>query len=202
MRSSLFKRWRICVLLALCSCFILSGCRCDASKVSPEIIRSCGSATFSISEEDYETAANGTILIYEKEKDVLGVKIILFVNVDARDWGGVAFYLPVGCTLDGIVCSFLPTDTTERRDLPVELLTTESIDNEYCIAIEVGRNRNFQPLGGGTSTLIIDASYVCINEKDISALKFAIECGASQKNGNVIWGVEFDDVLVDINKAD
>lgn len=199
MKHSYLKKLRLtCSLLALCSCLVLSGCRYDNLDEHAEIIKSCGNEVFSISSGDSGTVANGTILIYEKGKDLLGIKIMLFVSVGAEDWGGVAFYLPIGCTLDNIVYDYPHNENSAKGELPVEMWETESDHEEFCLAIEIGRSRVFQPTGGD-GTFIMDASYRCDSTKDMSALKFAVECGASQKNGNIIWGIEHCDILVDID---
>ena len=197
--SYLKKLLFACILLPLFSCLVFSGCRNDNSDANAEIIKSCGNEVFSISSENSGTAANGTILIYEKEKDLLGIKIMLFVSVGAADWGGVAFYLPNGCNLDNIVYDYPHNENSGRGELPVEVWATESDHEEFCTAIEIGRSRAFQPTGGGDGALIIDASYRCDSTKDMRVLKFAAECGVSQKNGNIIWGIEHCDILVDID---
>ena len=101
--------------------------------------------------------------------------------------------------MDNIVYDYPHNENSGRGELPVEVWATESDHEEFCTAIEIGRSRAFQPTGGGDGALIIDASYRCDSTKDMRVLKFAAECGVSQKNGNIIWGIEHCDILVDID---
>ncbi len=191
----------VCVLLLLCHCLVLSGCTQDGPETHAEMTRSCGSSRFRVAAENLGTTAEGTILVYEKEEDVLGIKAVLSAAVGAEDYGGVEFYLPVGCSLDDILYAYPEMDEPRESDLPIEVWETASDHVEFCSVIEIGRARDLNATGGGTAVLVINASYECEDEDAVRALKFAVGCGASQEDGHVIWGAEHSEILVEIERA-
>lgn len=191
----------VCALLLLCHCLVLSGCTQDGPETHAEMTRSCGSSSFWVAAEDLGTTAEGTILVYEKEDDVLGIKAVLSATVGAEDWGGVEFYLPAGCSLDNILYAYPEMDDPGEHDLPVEVWETASDHVEFSSVIEVGRARDLNAAGGGAAVLVIDASYECEDEDAVRALKFAAGCGAGQEDGYVVWGVEHSEILVEIEQA-
>lgn len=187
-------------LYILCSFFVLSGCTQDTLAENTKILQICGNSNFSILSGNTGTEATGTILVYDREEGMLGVRIISSINVGVEDWGGVAFYLPAGCSLGDIMCTYPETNESIENNSPIEVWYSGSDDGEFDTVIEIGRSRDFKSTGGGSGTVVIDASYVCGNEqKNIaSSLKFSVECGARLENGNIIWGDEHNEILVAI----
>ena len=196
------KRKRMLLLSALVLACALCLCACSRSApaVSGAASPLSGSGSFRVNAEELETSADGTILIYEKEKDVLGIRIVSSVSVGPEDWGGVAFYLPPGCSLDNVLCTYPGDGEAEAGDDPVVLWTTVSENVKYSTAIEIGRSRSQISRGGGSGTVVIEASYPCgSGEKaELSALRFGIECGGEIRNGNVVWGVDHDEIPVSL----
>ena len=176
----------------------------DHSESREIMIQPCGFNSFCVSLEELGTTAKGTVFVYEKGQDVLGIRIVSFVDIGSDDWGGIAFFLPAGCVLDDIMCTYPETGEQTHRDSSVTWWSSESDNSEYHLAVEIGRNRYFNPSGGGNGTVIIDASFACGNKNNsvVSPLKFAVECGASVENGYVIWGAEHDNIVVDIKIPD
>ena len=64
--------------------------------------------------------------------------------------------------------------------------------------IEIGRSRGATSGGGGTGTVTIEASYPRESSDPLSSLAFAVECGAEEKDGYVIMGVEYSEIIVEI----
>lgn len=197
------KRLLFVCFLAL-SIVLFVGCESNDPETQAKIIQPCGHGNFYVSSEDLGTTAKGTILVYEKGQDVLGIRIVSFIDIGSDDWGGIAFFLPAGCVLDSIMCTYPETGEQTRQDSSVTWWSSESDNGEYHLAVEIGRNRYYKPSGGGRGTVIVDASFA-YGEKsnnEVISLKFSVECGASVENGYVIWGVEHENILVDIRKPD
>ena len=196
------KRKQMLLLLALILACALCLCACSRSApaVSLGVSTLCGSGSFRVAAEELETSADGTILVYEKEQDVLGIRIISSVSVGPEDWGGVAFYLPLGCSLDNVLCTYPGNGESEAGDSQVVLWTTASDNEKYTTAIEIGRNRSQEARGGGSGTVVIEASYPCgpAEKTELSSLRFGIECGAEIRNGYVIWGMGHDEIPVSL----
>jgi len=197
------KRKRCMLLLSVLvlSCALcLCACSPSAPETSGGVSALSGSGSFRVAAEELETSADGAILVYEKERDVLGIRIVSSVSVGPSDWGGVAFYLPLGCSLDNVLCTYPGNGEADAGDQPVELWTTAGENVRYATAIEIGRSHSQVSRGGGSGTVVIEASYPCApaERTELSALRFGIECGAEIRNGNVIWGVEHDEIPVSL----
>ncbi|MCT4687112.1 hypothetical protein [Vallitalea sp.] len=191
----------IICLYIMCSFIFFSGCRNGDADFSnnTNFSQLYGNSDFSVVLDESETSANGSILIYEKEQNILGIKIVALVSIDATDWGGIAFQIPNGCYLDDMLCTY-PDDleTINNVDL-IDFWVTGNEDVEYGSAIEIGRSRNQEQSEGGDGTVVIDFSYPYDDINTINELKFGIECGASYENGNIIWGIGYDEIVVEIN---
>lgn len=198
------KKLSMFVCFLLFSIFLFVGCESSDPEAQAKIIQPCGHGNFCVYSEDLGTSAKGSILVYEKGQDVLAIKIVSFVDIGSDDWGGIAFFLPVGCALDEIICTYPETGEQVYQNSPVTWWSSESDNGEYHLAVEIGRNRYFNPSGGGNGIVIIDASFACdgISSDNVSPLKFAVECGVNFEKGNVIWGAEHESILIDIRRPD
>lgn len=206
MRLYGLKKYGIFIcLIFVYGLFVFDGCTHDSSKEHVNnIIELCGNEDFNISTGNLGTSAKGTVLVYEKEKNVFSIRIVSFISIGSKDFGGVAFYLPVGCVLDDILCTYPENAKKIDRDSQVELWSTASENVQFCTTIEIGRSRSYKPTGGGNGTVLIDATFICDKEskKTVNALKFGVECGADFENGNVLMGIAGEEILVDIKRVD
>ncbi|MBR5701500.1 MAG: M56 family metallopeptidase, partial [Oscillospiraceae bacterium] len=155
-----------------------------------------GTGRFDVSADEYGTVAKGTIEVYEKNSETLGVRILADLTIGPEDWGGVAFYLSAGCRLESVSCSYPEKDGAAAEDPPVNVWTTEAENEKYTTMIEIGRDRSRNNSGGGTGTVVIEASCPWDGSAPIRSLAFGIECGAEEKDGYGIMGVEHREIVV------
>lgn len=163
-----------------------------------ELIDSLGYSRFDVKADKYHTTASGTIEIFAKEQGVLGIRILADLTIGPEDWGGVAFYLPAGCGLESVSCTYPETDGAAAEDPPVNVWTTAAENEEYTTMIEIGRDRSKKYSGGGTGTVVIEVSCPWDSSDPIHSLTFGVECGAEEKNGYMIMGVEHSEIAVEI----
>ncbi len=156
------------------------------------------SGRFTVSADKCETWASGTIQVFEKEQSLLSVRILAELQIGPEDFGGVAFYLPAGCVLENVSCTYPEIGGAAGSDPPVNVWTTEGENEKYTTAIEIGRSRDEIPGGGGTGTVIIEASYPRDSGDPIRSMAFGVECGAEEKDGYVIMGIEHSEIVVEI----
>lgn len=164
----------------------------------PDDGRIAGSAQFEVKADERKTSAKGTIEVFEKEHGFLGIRIQADLEIGPNDFGGVAFYLPAGCALEDVSCTYPETDGEAGSDPPVNVWSTASDLEKYTAMIEIGRSRGATPGGGGTGMVTIEASYPRESSDPVSSLAFAVECGAEEKDGYVIMGVEYSEIIVEI----
>lgn len=191
----------ILCLYILCSSVFFSGCKEDASIVDADkdISQVYGSGDFTVGMDEVETSAKGSIITYEKDENVLGIKIVAFIHVDSEDWGGVAFQIPKGCKLEELLNTYPNSMDSEDKDHDVNIWTTGSDGSDYSVAIEIGRSRSRENTGGGEGTVVIDLSYSYDDINDVNELPFGIECGASDEDGSVVWGKAHEEIVVEVN---
>lgn len=187
----------LCLLL-LCSFIPFGGCEHEAAAKQPEILSGLGSGRFDVRTGDPGTAAVGSIQLYAKGGNELGIRIMADVTIDPEDLGGVAFSLPAGCRLDQVTCTY-PEEGDGLDDPPVNIWSTASENEKYTVMIEIGRNRSGNtPSGGGTGTVFIEASRPLPGTPD--PLLFGVECGADTKDGNVIMGLAWSEIPVSLSR--
>ena len=161
-----------------------------------------GTGRFDVSADEYGTAANGTIEVYEVDRETLGIRILADLTIGPEDWGGVAFSLPAGCSLESVTCTYPETGGTAAEDPPVNVWTTANDNEKYTTLIEIGRDRSRIPSGGGTGAMVIEAVCPRDSKDPQRTLEFGVECGAEEKNGIVIMGVSWSEIIVDIGSAE
>lgn len=195
------KKMLIIILSLVLILFLFSGCRNDDADFvnNTDFSQLYGNSDFCVLLDESETSVKGSILIYEKGQKLLGIKIVAFVSIDSTDWGGIAFQIPNGCYLDDMLSTY-PDDLETINNVDVvDFWVTGSEDIKYGSVIEIGRFRNYEQSGGGNGTVVIDFSYPYDDINTISELSFGVECGASYENGNIIWGIGYDEIVVEVN---
>ncbi len=181
----------------------LSACSGGAAKKGEEILKTCGYSPFEVSTDSVGTGAQGTIILYEKDKDLLGIRIVSTVRVAPKDWGGVAFYLPKGSNLEHVLCTYPENGEVQEPD-PVAVWKSENSHGDFNLMLEIDRHHDRKARGGGKGTVVIEAT--CRNETEgsdgPSSLKFAVDCGASFKKGQSIMGLAHREIVVDIKRTE
>ena len=163
-----------------------------------DAIGTLGASQFNISSDEFGTAAKGTIVVYAKSKDTMGVRIMGDLQIGPEDWGGIAFSLPAGCRLESVSCTYPETDGKAADDSPVNVWTTAAENEEYTTLIEIGRDRSRNISGGGTGTVVIEASCPWNSRDPVRSPTFGVDCGAEERDGSVIMGVEYREIVVEI----
>lgn len=194
------------LLFGLCLSLLslsLSACSGGAAKKGEEILKTCGYSPFEVSADSVGTDAQGTIILYEKDKDLLGIRIVSTVRVAPKDWGGVAFYLPKGSNLEHVLCTYPENGEVQEHD-PVAVWKSENSHGDFNVMLEIDRHHDRKARGGGKGTVVIEAT--CRNETegsdDPSSLKFAVDCGASFEKGPSIMGLAHREIVVDIKRTE
>ena len=194
------QKCRFLLLSAFVLCWSVLFCGCDR-KEEKEIVRDLGAAWFQVSADELGTAANGVIEVCVKEKNVLGVRILAEVQIGPADFGGVAFSLPNGCRLERVACTWPESNDAPGYDQPVNVLTTAGDSEKYTTVVEIGRRRDKIPIGGGTGTVVIEASVPWNGSDRTTALSFGADCGAMERNGYVIMGIDHREIIVELKSA-
>ena len=176
------------------------GCARRASEPQAVVTPLLGSGSFRVEAEELGTRAEGSVLVYEKERGVLGIRLAAQITVGPEDWGGAAFSFPAGCRLENVLCSY-PEDGTGAEP-PVNVWTTAGENEKYTIVVEIARSREQEPTGGGAGTVVIDVSFPCGKPDPPDRLDFAVECGGRVKNGSVCWGEAYGEITVEIRKKE
>ena len=204
--NHIFLRLKRLLLLGLLLSLLslsLSACSGGAEKKGEQILQTCGYSPFEVSADSLGTSAQGTIILYEKDKDLLGIRIVSTVCVDPKDWGGVAFYLPIGSTLEHVLCTYPENGEVQELD-PVTVWKSENSHGDFNLMLEIDRHHDQKARGGGKGTVVIEAA--CRNETEGSdfpaSLKFAVDCGASFEKGQSIMGLAHREIVVDIKRTE
>lgn len=204
--NHIFLRLKRLLLFGLCLSLLslsLSACSGEAERKGEEILKTCGYSPFEVSADSVGTSAQGTIILYEKDKDLLGIRIVSTVCIDPKDWGGVAFYLPIGSTLEHVLCTYPENGEVQELD-PVAVWKSDNSQGDFNVMLEIDRHHDQKARGGGKGTVVIEAA--CRNETEGSdfpaSLKFAVDCGASFEKGQSIMGLAHREIVVDIKRTE
>ena len=195
------KKFVLYICLSICIC-LLYGCKdAEEKKASDKewnFSELLGKQDFSVDAKELGTAAKGTVICYERNPNVIELRLISFVSIGPEDWGGVAFYFPPGCELVDVLCTF-PNHIEKFDNVSYfEIWNTGNTDGRYTLGVEVGRSHEYIPVGGGNGIIIIDALFHGDLDKG-KELRFAVECGATYEDGTIIWGIDDDEVVVEIS---
>ncbi|MBB3113676.1 hypothetical protein FHS18_005789 [Paenibacillus phyllosphaerae] len=152
-------------------------------------VRSAGFAVHAAS-TDLITSAQGTIFVRGDEEVPSHVRIVAMIEIDSRDWGGVAFSIPREWEIATIDSSY-PENKPEADPADyVATRSTASEDYERDKWIEVGRER-YHSSGGGVGTIIIDL--VPDPDADLAQAlgEIAVEVGSAEKDGVKFLGTDY-----------
>lgn len=185
----------ICLLILLNACGNSNSISKKDIVVNDNIIHTKG---FDVSSDSSEmnTSAKGTVYIKGSEKIPEKVQIVVLIEIDPNDWGGVVFYVPDGWSVSGITSSY---PENEIQTIPMDYVatwTTADMKSEWKTMIEVGRDRSYIPTGGGTGTVVIDL----IPNKNVmqrpETFTTMVSVGSDERDGVKIVGT--DSITVEI----
>ncbi|EHQ35229.1 hypothetical protein [Methanoplanus limicola] len=155
---------------------------------------------FSVNSESagINTSAKGTVFIRGSEGVPENVQIVAGVEIDPGDWGGVAFYIPDGWHISGITSSFPENKSGAMPpEYYVSAWTTAGTGYNWSTMVEVGRDRTFTPVGGGTGTVLIDLVPVENSESvNAKAPGILVSVGSDEKDGINICGTDSIEIPV------
>lgn len=106
--------------------------------------------------EDVNTDINGTVFVYKSDKRNFRARIIANFNIDSNDWGGIAFYFPEGILVTDIDCSYPQEIPLKERTHNDYINVGYSDESQYHTRVEIARNLNKIPSGGGSGTVLLD----------------------------------------------
>lgn len=192
------RRLVLICLFFLCWSAVLVGC---GRKPETETVIGLGAAWFEVRADELGTAANGVVEICAKEKNALGIRILAELQIGPADFGGVAFSLPAGCRLEQVSCAWTDAKGTAGADPPVNVWTADSDREAFATAVEIARSHDKHPNGGGSGTVVLEASFPWNGSEPPAVLTFAAECGAEEKNGSAFMGVDCREIVVEIKPA-
>ena len=147
---------------------------------------------------DVNTSAKGTIFVKGAGEVPENVQIVALIAIDPDDWGGVAFDIPAGWQISGIISSYPENDSIATPTDYVSTWTTADPDYEWNSRIEVGRDRGFTQTKGGTGTVMIELVPVdTAIRPDTAGILIAV--GSDEKNGVKIYGTDYIEISLSLN---
>ncbi|MBO8172474.1 MAG: hypothetical protein H0Z33_11325 [Bacillaceae bacterium] len=145
---------------------------------------------------DLNTSVNGKVFIRGEEGIPEHVQIVASVEIDPKDWGGVAFYIPDHWYISNVTSSYPENEMQSKAADFVSIWTSDDKKYEWNAMIEVGRDRRYIPTGGGTGTVIIDI----VPDQDINlqseTFSIKAEVGSEDKDGIKIFGPDSIEVPI------
>ncbi|HWQ70943.1 MAG TPA: hypothetical protein VN370_01350 [Desulfitobacteriaceae bacterium] len=190
----------LAILIVIVIAIVLSGCHqnnnpTDKTPVNKNIIQV---KDFSVNSDSTKlnTSAKGTIFITGTEGIPEHVKIVVRIEIDPDDWGGVAFYIPKKWNIFNIISSY---PEKKAQAIPADYVSTwytASERYEYYTFIEIGRNHTYKPTGGGTGTVVIDLVSDKNAVEQLETFKIVIAVGSDEKEGVKI--LETDSTSIEI----
>ncbi|WP_139192876.1 hypothetical protein [Anaerobacillus arseniciselenatis] len=146
---------------------------------------------------ELETSARGTVFLSGEKGEVPELaQIVVFVEVDPDDWGGVVIHLSDQWNITSITSSF-PND---NNNSPSVWTTADTPDHGWNKFIEIGRDRTrYSPTGGGKGTVIIELE---INKDTLSTsdvLRMGVAVGSKEKDGVRIANPDSKDIGIPIS---
>lgn len=143
-----------------------------------------------------KTSVEGTLFVSGGEERAEHVQVVARIEVDAKDWGGVAFYIPNNWYISNITSSYPENRTGSNPTDYVSTWTTSGEESPWRAMVEVGRNRSYEPTGGGTGIIVID---LIPDKKATTQSTLGIEVGSNEEDGKKIMGTDSIEVPISIN---
>ncbi|MBP2132494.1 hypothetical protein J2128_000415 [Methanomicrobium sp. W14] len=150
--------------------------------VNHDVIRSAG---FSVNSGSIgqNTSAAGTVFVCGPGETAENIRIAARVEVDPGDWGGVAFYVPAGWKVSGVLSSYPEGDDRSRPSDYAATWTTTDEKSEWSSWVEIGRIRGGLPAAGGNGTVVIDLVPDKASARNISEPAIMVGAGSEEKDG-------------------
>lgn len=152
----------------------------------------------SSSAENQKSFANGSIFVEENRGLIKRIQIVAWVEIDASDWGGIAFYIPDNWHISKVNSSFPGEKGQSMLDDYVTIWNTVDTHSKWHKMIEVGRSRNYKPTGGGAGTVVIDI-YPDTKIKSLHEMQIGVEIGSKEENGKKIMGTNYIEVPLSLD---
>lgn len=165
----------------------------NASKiitVNKDVAQTIGFSVHSDS-TDLNTSARGTIFLRGTGEIPENMRIVSRIVVDPEDWGGVAFLIPAGWRISGIMSSYPENDTPETSADYVTTFTTADPDSEWSARVEIGRDYGYLSTGGGAGTVVIDLVPDRSAIHSSGTFNITVEVGSDEKDGVKICGTDW-----------
>ncbi len=176
------------ILLMINIVLLLVGCNNSGinneavdTMVNESIVQTSG---FSISSDSTEmnTSAKGTVFVKGVDGIVQHIQIIAWIEIDPNDWGGISFYVPDNWHISSIISSYPENEPQKKPEDYISIFTTADSKYKLNKMIEIGKNRDYVPTGGGIGTVAIDL--ILKDGKDKSeTFNIVIGVGSDEKDG-------------------
>jgi len=161
--------------------------------VNENIIKISG---FEVGSESTEvnTSAKGTIFVGGSDGSIDNVQIVALIEIDPNDWGGVGFYIPDGWNVSNIISSY-PEELNQADSADyVAIWSTADRELDWMTMVEVGRDRSYRAMGGGTGTVVIEL----LPEEQLETFNIMVGVGSAEKDGIRIVHPDFVEISVSI----
>ncbi|WP_041613455.1 hypothetical protein [Paenibacillus sp. JDR-2] len=126
------------------------------------------------------TSAKGTVFVKETSKKLQTIQIVALIEIDPKDWGGVAFYVPKDWMIAKIESSYTENQTAISPDNYASTWTNSDKNAYWHSWIEFGRDRRYETGQGGTGIVKIEL----VSNKKLNTFELTVEAG-SAVHGNV-----------------
>ncbi|MBD3919248.1 hypothetical protein H8B09_10830 [Paenibacillus sp. PR3] len=181
------------IALIICSVYLVIQLVSKEDQQSQALISNVNyinSTGFSIRSDstNLDTIAKGTIFAEGKEGVADRISIIATIDVDPNDWGGVAFYIPTHWSIVNITSSYPDNKPLMNPSDKASIWTTADTKSEWQAWVEVGRERSYQPTGGGHGTVVIELVYDGHDKSIPNSIDFAVEVGSKTEDGVRMMG--------------
>jgi len=150
----------LAVMMIAIAAILLPGCQQRNNpaivKVNEKIIQI---KDFSVNSDSTElkTSAKGTIFVKGAEGVPEHIQIVVWIEIDPDDRGGVAVYVPKKWYIANVISSFPEKKAEAIPGQYVSSWATASDDYKWQKFIEIGRTAaRLTPKGGGAGTVVID----------------------------------------------
>lgn len=146
-----------------------------------------------------DTSAEGTVFIKGEEGIVELIRIVTSVKIDSNDWGGVAIHIPNKWYISNVTSSY-PEDK-DHLD-PKNFTTTWTAnkdESDWNSRVEIGRNRDYKPTGGGSGTVVVDIVPDKNEIQQSESFEISVSVGSDENNGTKIFDTDSINIPISID---